>query len=251
MGQFDGKVALVTGAGSGIGRVTALAFAREGAQVVVSDVNDSGQETVHLIEAAGGKALFVVADVANSDEVEQLIATTVATYGRLDYAFNNAGIAGVLAPAADQTVADWNRVIGINLTGVWLCMRHEIPQMLAQGGGVIVNNASILGLVGFRGASAYVAAKHGVLGLTKTAALEYAQQGIRVTAVCPGFIDTPMVESALAGDVQVKQAIAAMHALGRMGTSDEIASGVIWLCSDGASFYTGQPLVIDGGYTAQ
>jgi NAD(P)-dependent dehydrogenase (short-subunit alcohol dehydrogenase family) len=249
MGQFSGKVALVTGAGSGIGRVTAIAYAREGAKVVVSDVTDSGQETVRLIEKAHGTARFVHADVASESEVEQLVAATVSTYGRLDFAFNNAGIGGESVPTADRTLDDWNRVIGINLTGVWLGMKYEMQQMLTQGGGVIVNNASILGLVGFRGSAAYVAAKHGVLGLTKTAALEYAQQGIRVTAICPGFIHTPLVDANLS--TEAEQGIAALHAMGRMGTSEEIASGVIWLCSDGASFYTGQPLVIDGGYLAQ
>jgi NAD(P)-dependent dehydrogenase (short-subunit alcohol dehydrogenase family) len=251
MGQFDDRVALVTGAGSGIGRATALAFAREGAKVIIADVTDQGRVAAREIAAAGGTAHFIQADVSDPASVEQLIAESVATYGQLDVAFNNAGIGGVMAPTAEVTLDDWQRLIGINLTGVWLCMKHELAQMSAQGGGVIINNASILGLVGFRGASAYVASKHAILGLTKTAALEYAQQQIRVTAVCPGFIHTPMVDTALGGDPQVEQGIAALHALGRMGEPDEIAGAVLWLASDAASFVTGSAFVLDGGYLAQ
>lgn len=251
MGNMNGKVALVTGAGSGIGRATALAFARAGASVIVSDVTEAGNETVRLIEEAGGVARFVHADVSNPDDVERLVATTVSTYGRLDVAFNNAGIGGEQAQTGDQTWENWQRVIAVNLTGVWLGMKYQINQMLRNGGGVIVNNASILGLVGFRGAGPYVAAKHGVLGLTKTAALEYAQQGIRVVAVCPGFIHTPMVDTGLGDNPEIEQGIAALHAMNRMGQPEEIADAVVFLCSDGASFITGQPLIIDGGYVAQ
>jgi len=254
-GQFNTKVAVVTGAASGIGRATALAFAREGANVVVSDVaTQGGEETVRLIKEAGGEATFVKCDVSQAEEVKALVTRAVDTYGRLDYDINIAGIEGTPAPTADYPEDVWSKVIGINLTGPYLCMKYAIPQMLTQGAGVIVNMASILGVVGFATAGAYAAAKHGLVGLTKVAALEYATQGIRVNAVCPGFIETPMVmERGLAAGShpEVYQQIAALHPMKRLGKPEEIAAGVVWLCSEAASFVTGQTLIVDGGYTAQ
>jgi NAD(P)-dependent dehydrogenase (short-subunit alcohol dehydrogenase family) len=231
-----------------------LAFAREGAHVVIADISDAGHEAAGRIVVEGGDARFIAADVTDPAQVERLVAETVAAYGRLDIAFNNAGISGIEAggglPTADYPLDAWNRVLNINLTGVWLCMKYEIPAMLAYGGGAIINNASIYGLVGAATASAYVAAKHGVVGLSKTAALEYAQAGIRVNAVCPGFIHTPM--SAHIDEAEERgRGIVARHAMGRMGEPEEIAGAVLWLASPSASFVTGQALAVDGGYTTQ
>ena len=251
--SWKDRVALVTGGGSGIGRAACLAFARVGAAVMVSDVEAGhGSETVRLVEQAGGRARFVRADVSIAGEVEAMVAATVAAFGRLDCAFNNAGIAGARGTVAEYEDVAWERVIAVNLVGVRLCMKHELKQMLAQGSGAIVNNASILGTVGFAGASAYVAAKHGVLGLTKTAALEYATSDIRVNAVCPGFIATPMLDDAgLTTDPAVLESIANLHPMKRLGRSEEVADAVVWLCGPEASFITGHPLLIDGGYIAR
>jgi NAD(P)-dependent dehydrogenase (short-subunit alcohol dehydrogenase family) len=254
---LDGNVALVTGGGSGIGRATALKLASSGAQVVVADVNeDGGRETVDSIEQAGGDAIFMRADVANSTEVHTLIGATVRAYGRLDCAVNNAGISGL--PPDGQSYAphevpeaQWARVIGINLTGVFLCLKREIAQMLQQGsGGAIVNLASIYGLVGARGAP-YVASKHGVVGLTRSFALAYAQQGIRINAVCPGHTETPMVAGVFAARPEEEERLRATYPVGRLGFPGEIAEAIAWLCSDAASFVTGVALPVDGGWTAQ
>lgn len=248
---FAGKVALVTGGSSGIGRATALLFAREGAKVVVADVEmEGGQETVRLIKEGDGEALFAKADVSQAAEVEALIQQTVAAYGRLDCAHNNAGIEGRFALTAEYPEASWDRVISINLKGVWLCMKYEIPQMLKQGGGAIVNTASGAGLVGIAGGGGYVASKHGVVGLTKTAALECAKAGIRVNAVCPGFIQTPMVER-ITSRLGPRYTLLDAQPIGRLGRPEEIAAAVVWLCSDAASFVTGHAMAIDGGYVAQ
>jgi len=251
-GRLDGKVALVTGGSSGIGRASALAFAREGAKVVVADVVvEGGEETVGLIKKAGGEALFVRADVSKAAEVEAMVNQVAQTYGRLDCAFNNAGIEGVMAQTAECSEENWDRTLSINLKGVWLCLKYEIPQMLKQGGGAIVNTASALGLVGMAGLPAYTASKHGVAGLTKTAALEYAKAGIRVNAVCPGAIRTPMTERLFSLQPQIAETATAMEPVGRMGTPEEIAEAVVWLCSEAASFVTGLAMSVDGGWVAQ
>jgi NAD(P)-dependent dehydrogenase (short-subunit alcohol dehydrogenase family) len=251
-GLVAGKVALVTGASSGIGRATALAFAREGAKVVVADVTvEGGEETVAQVKKAGGEAIFVKTDVSKAVEVEALVAKAVATYGRLDCAHNNAGIAGNAKTVVDDTEDNWDRILAINLKGVWLCMKYEIAHMLKQGGGAIVNTASGAGLIGVRRGGAYVASKHGVVGLTKTAALEYAKAGIRVNCVCPGPIDTPMLQGIGGSNQVVIERMVAAQPGGRLGKPAEIAEAAVWLCSDAASFVTGLPMPVDGGYTAQ
>jgi NAD(P)-dependent dehydrogenase (short-subunit alcohol dehydrogenase family) len=251
-GLVVGKVALVTGASSGIGRATALAFAREGAKVVVADVTvEGGEETVAQVKKAGGEAIFVKTDVSKAVEVEALVAKAVATYGRLDCAHNNAGIAGNAKTIVDDTEDNWDRILAINLKGVWLCMKYEIAHMLKQGGGAIVNTASGAGLIGVRRGGAYVASKHGVVGLTKTAALEYAKAGIRVNCVCPGPIDTPMLQGIGGRNQMVIERMVAAQPGGRLGQPAEIAEAAVWLCSDAASFITGLPMPVDGGYTAQ
>ncbi len=245
-GQFDNRVALVTGAASGIGRASALAFAREGASVVVADVDaPGGAKTVEQIESNGGSAIFVEADVSKPADVKALVERTVHAYGRLDLAHNNAGILGARALTAECSEENFDRLIAINLKGVWLCMRHEIPQMLKQGAGAIVNTASAAGVVGMWGLPAYVASKHGVAGLTKTAAVEYVRSGIRVNAVCPGFIDTPLTQ-ALGGQTEGPKVVLP---IGRLGTPEEVAEAVVWLCSDAASYVTGHLLMVDGALT--
>lgn len=252
-GLLDGKSVLITGGGGGIGRATALACSREGARVAVADASEqTAKETVSLINAAGGQAMSLTGDVTDAKLVEATVKSVVAAYGRLDCAFNNAGIAGFQVDASGKKTADWSeasfdRMIGVNLKGVWLCMKYELLQMAAQGGGSIVNTASIAGLIGLPTSSAYVAAKHGVVGLTKTAAIEYADDKIRVNAVCPGYIETNMTVDVMqrrGADIMSKVPIR------RMGTPEEIAEMVVWLCSDRASFVTGAAYNVDGGYMA-
>ena len=252
MSALEGKAALVTGGGSGLGRASAIALARAGATVTVADVDEQGgKETAALVfEEAGGDADFVRADVTQADEVEVMVDKTVARWGRLDCALNNAGTTGASAPTADYTLEDWNRAIALNLTGVFLCLKYEIPAML-EGGGAIVNMASGAGLVGFAGLPAYVASKHGVVGLTRAAALEYAPQGLRVNAICPGSTRTPMLEGFMGGDEQVERMMTRAVPLRRLGRPEEIADAVVWLCSDAASFVVGHALAVDGGSVIQ
>jgi NAD(P)-dependent dehydrogenase (short-subunit alcohol dehydrogenase family) len=249
--ELEGKVALVTGGTSGIGRDTAALFAKAGAKVVVAGRREpEGNETIELIRTAGGDGLFVKTDVSKASEVNVLIQKTVEKFGRLDIAFNNAGIEGVWVPIVRQSEADFDRTININLKGVWLCLKSEIRQMLKQGsGGAIVNMSSVTGLIGSVGAGAYSASKHGVIGLTKTAALENAKSGIRINAICPGVIETAMGQR-LFGAPAVHQAVLGLHPIGRLGRPMEIAEAVLWMCSDQASFMTGQSLVLDGGFLA-
>jgi NAD(P)-dependent dehydrogenase (short-subunit alcohol dehydrogenase family) len=249
--ELHGKVALITGGTSGIGRDAAVLFAKAGVKVVITGRREvEGKETIDLIRAAGGEGLFVKGDVSKTADVQLMVQASVEKFGRLDVAFNNAGIEGKWIPIVEQTEQDWDRTIDINLKGVWLCLKYEIQQMLKQGGGgAIVNMSSVAGLMGSAGAATYVASKHGVLGLTKTAALEYAKSGIRVNAVCPAVIETPMADR-IFGEPEVNKRVMALHPIGRFGTAMEVAEAVLWMCSDRASFMTGQSLVLDGGLLA-
>ena len=250
--RFENKVALVTGGSSGIGRASALAFAREGAKVVIADIAvDGGEKTAEIIREARGTAIFIRADVSKGIEVEALINKAIEKNGRLDFAFNNAGVPqGVRVPTADCSEEDWDRVLSVNLKGTWLCMKYEIQHMLKQRSGAIINTSSVAGLRGHKNRPAYAASKHGVIGLTRTAAIEYAQSGIRINAVCPGWIHTPMVETAISQDPTLEDQMVGMIPLMRAGTAEEVAETVVWLCSDAASFITGQCIVVDGGYIA-
>ena len=250
MGSLVGRVALVTGGGSGIGRATALAFGRKGVKVVVSDVNpEGGEETVSKISSAGGESIFSHADVPKSTDVEALINEAVEHHGRLDAAFNNAGVVLGRRRTHEISEEDWDRLMSINLKGVFLCMKYELHQMLKQGGGVIVNTSSASGLVGIHNAAAYSSSKHGVMGLTRTAALDYAKDGIRINAVCPDYIRTALIEGILSDPELVSQAIS-REPIGRIGKPEEVADAVVWLCSDDASYVTGTGMSIDGGAIA-
>jgi NAD(P)-dependent dehydrogenase (short-subunit alcohol dehydrogenase family) len=249
MGALEGKVAVVTGAAMGIGRSSAEIYAREGAKVVVADIDvDGGHETVARIEAAGGEASFIRTDVAERAEVWAMVEHAVATYGGLDCAHNNAGIAAPLAKLADYPDDGWDRTLAVMLTGVYHCMKAEIPRMLERGGGAIVNTASGVGLVGYPGQAAYTASKHGVLGLTKVAALDYGSQGVRVNAICPGTARTPMVDDAVRRDPSIDAYLKTLHPIGRIAEAAEIAEAAVWLCTPAASFVLGVALPVDGGY---
>ena len=252
MNIYKDKVVFITGAASGIGRAMVEAFAGEGANIAIMDVDPEGlNETEEMATKKGVKVLSVVGDVSSATDVQRAVNAVVERFGRLDAACNNAGIEGEQAPTAECTEENWNRVIDINLKGVWLCMKHEIPVMLEHGHGAIVNVASIAGMVGFAGIPAYVASKHGINGLTKTAALEYATRGIRVNAICPGAIETPMIDRFTQGEKEARQAMHDMHPMQRMGRPDEIANAAVWLCSDDASFVTGHIMPVDGGFTSK
>ncbi len=248
MTTLNGKVAIVTGGSAGIGRATALAVAAEGAAVTVADLNvDEGEAVAAEIRDKGGRAIFVRTDVADDASVAAMVDRTVAEWGGLDLAFNNAGIEGTMGPTHEMDPQNWHRIIAVNLTGVWSSMRHEIPRMLERGGGSIVNCASVAGLVGFAGSSAYTASKHGVVGMTKATALELAEQGIRVNAVCPGVIETEMIRRAVTDNPDMEAGLLGMEPMGRLGRPDEIADAVVWLFSDRSSFVTGQAIAVDGG----
>ncbi len=248
--EFKNKVALITGGTYGIGKATALAFAKEGAKVVVADWVEE-KSTMEDLKKAGGEALFLKCDMSKEEDIKRMVEKTIEHFGSLDYAFNNAGIEGLTSMTHECTNENWAKVLSINLTGVWLCMKYQLPHMLKQGKGAIVNNASIAGLVGFPGVPAYVASKHAVVGLTKNAALEYGKLGIRINVVCPGVIKTPMIDRFTGEDKEVEKQFIAKKPIGRLGEPKEVADAVLWLCSDKSSFIIGHALTVDGGWVVQ
>lgn len=249
MGTFEGKVVIITGAGSGIGRSTAIAFANEGAKVVVSDINQKeGLETTNIISKNNGQSIFVKCDVSNEEDVKNMVNQTLKFFGKLDYAYNNAGVEGINASISDDTSINWDKIININLKGVWLCMKYEIPAMIKNGKGAIVNCSSIAGLVGIPSFGAYVASKHGVIGLTETACLEFGKNNIRINAICPGAIKTPMLDRS---PQNIVEGIKNSDPMGRIGRPEEVADAVLWLCSEKSSYINGQSLAIDGGWVVQ
>jgi NAD(P)-dependent dehydrogenase (short-subunit alcohol dehydrogenase family) len=251
--KMSQKVAIITGSSSGIGRATAISIAKEGIKVVIAARREKeGEETLNLVKESGGDGMFVQTDVSNEDSVIALVEETARRYGRLDYAFNNAGVVEDPAPFTNKTLSSFDKIMAVNVKGVWLSMKHEIPQMLKNGGGgAIVNNSSVFGVIGNPQLPIYVASKHAILGLTKAAALEYAKAGIRINAVAPGAIETEMMEQAIGNDKQLRQALVSLHPIGRAGKPEEIANAVLWLLSDKASFVTGHTLVVDGGWVGR
>lgn len=248
--DYKDKVAFITGAGSGIGRATALAFAKEGSKVVIADFSERGsQETLKLINDFGGEAIVAKCDVTSEEDIIRALDLTIKTYGRLDFAFNNAGSEQKAGAIAKTTTEEWDRIMNINLRGVFLCMKYQLPLLLKQGGGAIVNTSSGAGVIGIKNGGAYTASKHGLIGLTKSAALEYAPYNIRVNAVCPGYIDTSMMDRFTGGTKEGREQVISEEPVGRMGKPEEIAATVLWLCSDLAAFVVGHALVVDGGQT--
>lgn len=247
---FLNKTAIITGGSFGIGKATALAFASKGANVVIADIIED-HETLELIKKSGGNAIFVKCDVSKASDVKKMIDAAISSFGTIDFCFNNAGIEGISALTHECTEENWDHTIDVNQKGVWLCMKHQIPVMLIQGKGVIVNNASVAGLVGFQNLPAYVASKHAIIGLTKSAALEYAKKGIRVNVVCPGVIKTPMIDRFTGNNKEVEKQFENQEPIGRLGQPEEVANAVIWLCSDQSTFVTGVTLPVDGGWVAQ